>query len=341
MKVLGYQWSVISKGISKGGLCLALCSLLFTFSFSADAQQPEKIPRIGFLIGPSLDANAARIAALRQGLRDLGYIEGKNIAFVLRSADGKLDRLPALTAELLHLKVDIILSAGPTVTRVLSEATSTIPIVMVQDTDPVGNKFVSSLARPGGNITGLSTLSPEISGKQLELLKEIIPRLARVAGIGESTNPGIAQSVKETQRAGEALKVQFQFIDVKDLAAIEPSFRTAANNRVDAMLIMGGPILNSDRKQVVDLATKWRAPAMYNEQGFVEVGGLMTYSVSFAHLHRRSATYIDKILKGRAPADLPVEQPTKFEFIINLKAAKQIGLTIPPNVLARADKVIR
>jgi putative ABC transport system substrate-binding protein len=319
-------------------------AVAFAFAFGgveAGAQLAKKIPQIGFLIGPSLSANAARLDALRQGLRELGYIEGNNILFEWRSADGKMGRLPSLARELVRLKVDVILSAGPTVTRAVKEATTTIPIIMVQDPDPVGNQFVASLARPDGNITGLSTLSPEISGKQLELLKEIIPRLSRAAGFGESTNPGSAQSLKEAERAAQALNVQFEFIDVKDLKAIEPSFRAVANKHVDAILVMGGPVLNSDRAQSVSLARKWRLPAIYNEQGFVEAGGLMTYSVSFNDLYRRAATYVDKILKGAKPADIPVEQPTKFEFVINLKAAKQIGLTIPPNVLARADRVIR
>jgi putative ABC transport system substrate-binding protein len=322
-------------------VCLALGALLFALSVSAHAQQPTKIPRIGYLIAPSLDVNSARVEALRQGLHELGYIEGKNIVIDWRSAEGKLDRLGQLVAELVRLKVDIIVSAGPTVTRLAKEATTTIPIVMAQDTDPVGNGFVASLARPGGNITGLSILAPEISGKQLELLKEIVARLSRVAVIGESTNPGHAQQIKEMELAAAALRVKLQTLDIRDPRDFETAFRAARKGRADAVLVLGGPVLNSQRTRVVELAVKNRFPAIYNEQGFVEAGGLMTYGASFNDLYRRAATYIDKILKGRKPAELPVEQPIKFEFIINLKAAKQIGLTIPPDVLSRADRVIR
>ncbi|HTN73506.1 MAG TPA: ABC transporter substrate-binding protein [Methylomirabilota bacterium] len=320
---------------------LALCSMLLAPCFPAQAQQPAKIPRIGYLVAPALSANAPRIEALRQGLRDLGYIEGKNIVIEWRSAEGKLDRLPSLAAELVRLKVDIIVSAGPTATRLVKEATATIPIVMAQDTDPVGNGFVASLARPGGNITGLSILAPEISGKQLELLKEIVPGLSRVAVVGESTNPGHTQQLREVELAARALKVQLQNLDVQDPRDFEPAFRAASKGRADAALVLGGPVLNSQRTRVVGLAVKSHLPAIYNEQGFVEAGGLMTYGVSFSDLHRRAATYVDKILKGAKPGDLPVEQPTKFEFIINLKAAKQIGLTIPPTVLYQADRVIK
>ena len=316
-------------------------TLLLATVFHAAAQQPTKIPRIGYLIGPALSANSTRIEALRQGLRDLGYIEGKSIVIDWRSAEGKIDRLPSLAAELVRLKVDIIVSAGPTATRLAKEATVTIPIVMAQDTDPVGNGFVTSLARPGGNITGLSILAPEISGKQMELLKEIVPRLSRVAVIGESTNPGHTQQLKEVELAARAFKVQVQNLDVRDPRDFETAFRAASKGRADAVLVLGGPVLNSQRTRVVGLAVKSRLPAIYNEQGFVEAGGLMTYGVSFSDLHRRAATYVDKILKGAKPADLPVEQAMKFDFVINLKAAKQIGLTIPPNVLVRADKVIR
>ena len=246
-----------------------------------------------------------------------------------------------LAAELVRLKVDVIVSSGPTITRVLKEATSTIPIVMAQDTDPVGSGFIASLARPGGNITGLSTLVPEVSGKRLELLKEIIPKLSRVAVLGISTRPGNAQSLKEVELAAGAFKVQVQYLDVLDVKEIETAFRTATNGRADGVLMLQSPFFNSQRKQLVDLAIKSRLPATYPFPEYVEAGGLMSYSANMVDLYRRAATYVDKILKGAKPADLPVEQPTKFEFIINLKAAKQIGVTVPPNVLARADKVIK
>ena len=241
----------------------------------------------------------------------------------------------------MRLKVDLIVSGGPSVTRGVKEATSTIPIVMAQDTDPVGSGFVASLARPGGNITGLAALAPEMSGKQLDLLKQIVPKLSRVAVIGNSNVPGDAQALRETVLAAGSFEVYLRYLDVPDPKDIETVFRAAAKGRADAVLVLGNPILNAHRKQIVDLAVKHRLPATYARPEFVEAGGLMTYGTSYNDLFRRAATYVDKILKGAKPADLPVEQPTKFEFVINLKAAKQIGLTIPPNVLARADRVIR
>ena len=305
------------------------------------AQQSGKVARIGFLSGSSPSAVSARVEAFRQGLLELGYVEGKSIVIEYRSAEGKLDRLPALAAELVRLKVDIIVSGGPQVTRAAKEATGTIPIVMGFDYDPVGNGLIASLARPGGNITGLSTLAPELSGKQLELLKEIVPRLSRVAVLGTSTQPGYAQVLKETELAAGVLGVKLQYLDVLEPKDIEIAFREASKGRAEAVLMLVSPVLNTQRTQIVDLAVKNRVPAVYGQQEFVEAGGLMTYGVSLTDLFRRAATYVDKILKGRKPADLPVEQPTKFELVINLKAAKQIGLTIPPNVLVRADRVIK
>jgi len=307
----------------------------------AQAQQPKKIPRIGYLTAVSLSANAARIEALRQGLRELGYVEGKNIIIEWRGADEKPDRLPALAAELVRLKVEVIVSGGPTVTRPVKEATTTIPIVMTFDNDPVGSGFVAGLARPGGNITGLSTLAPDIGGKQLELLKEIIPRLTRVAVIGTSTQAGNAQSLNEIEVAAGALKVQRQYLDIKDHKDIETAFQAARKGHADAVLVLISPVIFSQRKQIADLAATNRLPAIYPWPEFVEDVGLMSYGVRVTDLDRRAATYVDKILKGAKPGDLPVQQPTKFELVINLKAAKQIGLTIPPNVLARADKVIK
>jgi putative ABC transport system substrate-binding protein len=308
---------------------------------TAQAQQPAKIPRIGFLITSSPAAIAPRLDAFRQSLRELGYVEGKSIVIERRHAEGKSDHLPALAAELVRLKVDVIVTSGPTATRPAKEATSTIPIVMTFDDDPVGSGFVASLARPGGNVTGLSTLSPEISGKQLELLKEIVPRLARVAVIGTSSREGTAQSLKELQPAADAFGVRVQYLDIQDPKDIESIFRAASKGRADAILVLQSPVFNSHRAQIADLALKSRLPATYPRREFVEDGGLMSYGVSIFDLDRRAAIYVDKILKGAKPAELPVEQPTKFEFVINLKAAKQIGLTIPPNVLARADRVIR
>jgi putative ABC transport system substrate-binding protein len=306
-----------------------------------EAQQAKEVPRIGFLGFTSLSAIAARIEAFRQGLREFGYVEGKNIVVEYRSAEGELDRLPGLAAQLVRLKVEVIVTSGPSVTRAVKEATTTIPIVMGFDTDPVGNGFVASLARPGGTITGLSVVSPEISGKQLELLKEIVPKLSHVAVLGASTNPGNAQALKETELAAGAYKVQLQYLDILSPKDIEVAFRDASKGRAGAVLVLASPLIESHRTQITDLAGKNRLPAIYYAPEFVEAGGLMSYGTSFPDLFRRAATYVDKILKGAKPADLPVEQPTKFEFVINLKAAKQIGLTIPPNVLARADKVIK
>jgi len=318
-----------------------MTSVLLTTVSPIAAQQPAKVPRIGYLSGGSLSTLQGRIEAFRQGLRDLGYIEGKNIVIEWREAKDNLDRLREMAKELVRLKVDVIVSPGPAVTRPVKEATSTIPIVMAQDTDPVGSGFIASLAHPGGNITGLSALAPEMSGKQLELLKEIVPKLSRVAIIGNSTNPGDAQSLRETVLAAGSFEIYLRYLDVLDPKDIETVFRTAAKGRADALLMLGNPILNSHRKQIVDLAAKHRLPAAYARPEYVEAGGLMYYGTNYPDLFRRAATYVDKILKGAKPADLPVEQPTKFELIINLKAAKQIGLTIPPNVLVRADRVIK
>ena len=322
-------------------ICLALGALLSALSLSAEAQQPTKVPRIGFLATVSPSTISDRVEAFRQGLRELGHMEGKNIVIEWRYAEGKADRLPGLAAELVRLKVDLIVSVAPLPTRSAKEATSTIPIVMAFDDDPVGSGFVASLARPGGNITGLSTLYPEISGKQLELLKEIVPRLSRVAVLGTSTTPGTAQALREIELAAGAFKVQLQYLDVLGPKDIETAFRAASKGRADAVLVLASAVFISQRTQIVELAAKNRLPAIYPRPEFVEAGGLMTYGVSITDLFRRAATYVDKILKGAKPADLPVEQPVKFELVINLKAAKQIGLTIPPNVLARADKVIK
>jgi len=274
-------------------------------------------------------------------LRELGYVEGKDIAIEYRYAEGKLDRLPGLAAELVRLKVDVIVTTGPTGTRAAKEATSTIPIVMTQDPDPIGNGFIASLARPGGNITGLATLRPELSGKRLELLRDIVPKLSRVAALGNSMQPGNSQMLKEVELAAGAFGVKLQYLDVLGPRGIETAFRAASKGRADAMLMVAGSVLLSQRAQIADLAIKSRLPAVHYDPQFVEAGGLMSYGVSFTDLDRRAATYVDKILKGANPGDLPVEQPTKFELMINLKTAKQIGLMIPPSVLARADKVIR
>jgi putative ABC transport system substrate-binding protein len=321
-----------------------ILALALTFAFGgtvAPAQQPTKIPRIGYLSAGNRSAQTARIEAFIEGFRELGYVEGKNIVIEWRWAEGKYDRVPELVAEMVRLKVDVIVSAGPLATRAAKEGTTTIPIVMAQDNDPVGSGVVASLARPGGNITGLSSLSPELSGKQLELLKEIVPKLSRLAVFGYSKEPGNAQSLKEVELAAKAFGVKVQYLEITSPKDIDTAFRTAVKGSANGLLVLATQVLVSQRAQVAELAVKSRLLAIYPYAEFVQDGGLMSYGTSYADLYRRATTYVDKILKGRAPADLPVEQPIKFEFIVNLKAAKQIGLTIPPNVLARADRVLK
>jgi ABC-type uncharacterized transport system substrate-binding protein len=324
-----------------GWSSILVAALVLFFGVAAEAQQTAKAPRIGFLSSLSSSSITARTESFRQGLHELGYVEGKNIVIEWRYAEGNADRLKELAAELVRLKVDVIVTGGPAVNRPAKEATATIPIVLAFDNDPVGNGFAASLARPGGNITGLSTHYPEISGKQLELLKEIVPKLSRVAVLGNSTVPGNEQALRETELAAGAFGVKLQYLDVQNPKEIELAFRAASKGRAEAVLVLGSQVVTSNAKQFAELAVKDRLPAIYWSPEFVEAGGLMTYSVSITDLFRRAATYVDKILKGEKPANLPIEQPKKFEFIVNLKAAKQIGLTIPPNVLVRADKVIR
>jgi putative ABC transport system substrate-binding protein len=318
-----------------------LLTVLLLSVCPAEAQQPPKVARIGYLGLSVPSANVARIEAFRQGLRELGYVEGKNIVIEWRWAEGKADRIPDLATDLVRLKVDVIVTQGPAINRPAKEATSTIPIVMGFDNDPVGNGLVASLARPGGNVTGLSALSPELSGKQLELLKEMVPKLSRVAIFGNTKELANSRSVKEIEIAAGAFSVKPQYVDVKEPKELETAFGAAGKERADAAVILSNGVLNPYRRQVAEFAAKYRLPAIYNAVEWVEAGGLTSYGASIPDLFRRSAVYVDKILKGTKPADLPVEQPVKFEFIINLKAAKQIGLTIPPNVLARADKVIK
>jgi len=317
-----------------GAISIAVCS-------TASAQQHRKIPHVGYLTISSLSSNVARNEAFRRGMRELGYVEGKNIVIEWRSGDGKVEQQSELVAEVVRHKVDVIVTSGPTMTRAAKQATATIPIVMAFDPDPVGNGFIAGLARPGGNITGLSALSPELSGKQLELLKEIVPRLSRVAVLGTSAEPGNAQTLREIELAAGAFGVKLQYLEIADPRDIEPAFQAANKERAGAMLVLQTPVFNPKRKQIAELALQNRLPTIYPQSEWVDDGGLMSHGVSFPALYHRAATYVDKILKGAKPADLPVEQPTKFELVINLRAAKQIGLTIPPNVLARADRVIR
>jgi putative ABC transport system substrate-binding protein len=268
-------------------------------------------------------------------------VEGKNIVIEWRSAEGKLDRLPELAAELVGLRVDVIFAAAAPSIKAAKQASSTIPIVFEMLADPVSAGFVSSLASPGGNLTGLAGLAPELSGKRLELLKEIVPRLNRVAILGNPSNPNFRSVLKETETAASALRLQLQILQVKEPVNLQSAFSAMTKARAEALSVIPDPMLFGEQKRIIDLAAKGRLPAIYGTSGVVEAGGLISYGPSQSEMFRRAATYIDKILKGAKPADLPVEQPIKFEFIINLKAAKQIGLTIPPNVLVRADKVIK
>jgi putative ABC transport system substrate-binding protein len=323
-------------------ILLMLTALLFALCLPGEAQQPTKVARIGWLSGSHLSAISERVEAFRQGMRDLGYVEGKTMVIEWRGADGNRDRQRALAVELVRLKVDVIVTSSGGDTRAAKEATTTIPIVMASADDPVKSGFVASLARPGGNITGLSTLSPETSAKRLELLKEIVPKLSRVVVFGTSSSPGNAQALKEIELAAAVLGVTLQYLDVLTGKDIESVFHAAVKGRADAVLeIISGSLRGAYLKQISELSVKSRLPVMHERPGHVEAGGLMSYGINLHDLDRRAAIYVDKILKGAKPAELPVEQPTKFELVINLKTAKQIGLAIPPNVLARADRVIR
>ena len=306
----------------------------------ADSQEPKKVGYLAPVF--SCSENVPSLEAFRQGLRKRGYVEGQNIVLECRSAAGKADRLPELAAELVGLKVDVIVAGGgELVARAARKATQTIPIVMTNAADPVETGLVVSLARPGGNITGLVTFSPELSGKRLELLKEAFPKVSRIAVLTNPANPEQEARVKETKVAAEGLRVQIQILEVREAGAFEKAFLTITKEHAQALLPLGDPLIVSQRKQIVDFAANNRLPAMYHRMEFVDAGGLMAYGPSYDDLFRRAATYVDKILKGAKTTELPIERPTKFEFIINLNAAKQIGVTISPNVLARADKVIK
>jgi putative ABC transport system substrate-binding protein len=306
----------------------------------AAAQPSDKISRVGVL---GFDGVASKpfIEAFRRGLTELGHVEGQNIVIEYRWAEARPDRLPKLAAEMVSLKVDVIFAAAAPVIRAAKEATQTTPIVFEMLADPVSAGFVNSLAKPGGNLTGVAGLAPELGGKRLELLKEIVPRLGSIALLGNPGNPNFQSILKESQRAAAILKLRLQVLEVEKPAKLTEAFATMVKGGAEALAVFPDPMLLGAQKTIVGLAAKNRLPAVYGISGVVENGGLMTYAPSQTEMWHRAATYIDKILKGAKPADLPVEQPTKFEFVVNLKAAKQIGLTIPPNVLARADRVIK
>jgi putative ABC transport system substrate-binding protein len=307
----------------------------------AQAQQPTKIPRIGILIPISASLLSARVEAFRQRLRELGYVEGKNIFIEYRYADGKSERVPDLAAELVRLKVDVIVTVSPSTTLAVKKASGTIPIVFASANDPVGTGLVSSLARPGGNITGLSLMVPELDGKRLELLKEAFPKVARVAFLWTPSGSRGNLALTTMEAGAKALGLKLLSLEVRSLDDFEGAFARAKKERAQALITTTSGRINTQQRQVLDFAAKNRLPAIYHYTEFVEAGGLMSYGPDNTDLWRRAADFVDKILKGAKPADLPVEQPTKFELIINLKTAKQIGLTISPNVLARADKVFK
>jgi putative tryptophan/tyrosine transport system substrate-binding protein len=329
------------KDMKKKITALTLCAMLLAVCVSANAQQPGQVPKIGFLVGPSRSFFASRMESFQQGLHSLGYIEGKNIAIEYRYAEGKADHLPALAAELVGLNVDVIVTSATPSVLAAKKATSTIPIVFVSVTDPVASGVVASLARPGGNSTGLTILAPELSGKRLELLKEAVPNLTRVAFLWNSANPAQAPQWREARAAAQALGLRLQSLEVRSSNDFDSAFEAALRERARALIASPEPLINTYLKRIVEFAAKNRLPAMYAGPEVVDAGGLMSYAPDYTYQYRRAATYVDKILKGAKPADIPVEQPTKFEFVINLKTAKQIGLTIPPNVLARADRVIK
>jgi putative tryptophan/tyrosine transport system substrate-binding protein len=322
---------------------LLLIGLVLASLHFAEAQQPKKTPRIGYVSGTGSSSNPGPyVEALRQGLRDLGHIDGKNIVIEFRGAEGKRTRIPSLVAELVQLKVDVLVSGNFPAASAAKQTTKTIPIVMVANEDPVATKLIDSLARPGGNITGIATLQNELSGKRLELLTETVPRILRIGVLREADSQTAAIGFKEYETAARALKIQLQSVEVREPNPdFEGAFQTAAKERVSGLITITNPLVLRYTKRIAELAIKNQLPSMYEGSAWVEDGGLMSFSTDDLDVSRRIATYVDKILKGVKPADLPVEQPTKFEMVVNLKTAKQIGITIPPNVLARADRVIK
>jgi putative ABC transport system substrate-binding protein len=318
--------------------------VLLVLGVTAEAQQPKKVPRIGYLSNLDPARESPRLEAIRLNLRELGYMEGQNIATEYRYAKGKRDRLPELAAELVRLKVDIIVAVGgDPLILAAKNATKTIPIVMVgAGIDPVEAGFVESLARPGGNVTGLTNISVELGGKRLELFKEAVPKLARVAVLYDPANPPNVREVKEVLPvAAQALRLTIRSWEVEDADGFERVFAALSKERPDGLYVTGGLVMNANQKRIVGFALKSRLPSVYIRREFVDAGGLMSYGADLADSYRRVAYFVDRILKGAKPADLPVEQPTKFEFVINLQTAKQIGLTIPPEVLARANRLIK
>jgi len=322
-------------------LVALLTVFLLATPLAAEAQAPAKVPRIGFLSSGSPTQTAPYAEAFREGLRELGYVEGQNIAIEYRFAEGRPERLPALAAELVRLKVDIIVTTAGPAPEAAKQATSTIPIVFAASGDPVAEGLVASIARPGGNITGLAAMSPDVVGKQLELLKEVAPKVSRVAVLQNPGNPAHTAALRQAEGAAWALGVQLHILRARTPAEIEAAFAAIRSQRAGGVLVLRDGMFLAQRTQIAALAAKSRLPAVYGLREEAEAGGLMAYGSSVLLMYRRAATYVDKILKGAKPADLPVEQPTRFELVINLKTAKALGLTIPPSLLARADEVIQ
>ena len=322
-----------------GNIFLSVLASILLSAPSSEAQQANRIPRIGVLQSGSVGSSASRLAALRAGLVELGYLEGQNFVIDYRYAEGKTDQFAALASELVALKPDVLVTSGSPAVVALMKMTDKIPIVMAAIGDAVGNRFINSLAKPGGNVTGLSFLDPDLSTKRLELLKEAMPQLKQIAVLRHVTSG--KQSLAATLAASRPLKVQLHVLEIQSVNEFDAAFSAAKKNAAEGINVLASPILFAYRQDLVNLSAIYRLPGMYENKEFVEIGGLMSYGPNLDELYRRSATYVDKILKGAKAADLPVEQPTKFELVINLKTAKQIGLTIPPNLLARADKVIR
>ncbi len=319
------------------GLVFVVALATFASPLGADAQPPTKVPRVGLLrTGSPPDPF---VESFRQALRDLGYLEGQNIVIEYRWAEGRVDRFPELAADLVRLNVDVIVAGGFPATRAAKQATTSIPIVMSATTDPVASGFIASLARPGGNITGSATLLSELAAKRLELLKEVLPKVSRVAVLYDPAGDPI--QLRESQAAARRLKVRLQVLEARVPEDLEGALKGARKGRAAALSVLASAFLSSQRARIVDLAAKDRLPAIYEHREFVETGGLISYGPNFRDLFRRAAAYMDKILKGAKPADLPVEQPTRFELVINLKTAKALGLTFPPSVLVRADQVIQ
>jgi putative ABC transport system substrate-binding protein len=319
-------------------MCLLITGLLITGL--VDAQQPKKIPRVGFLSPSAISGEFRRFEAFKRGMQELGYVEGQNILIEHRSASGKAASLPKLVAELIALKVDVIVVVSAQAAQAAKKATTTIPVVVTSG-DPVGAGLVESLARPGGNVTGLANLSYDLAAKRLELLKEAVPRASRVAVIWSKDSLDAVRWIKEMKAAASVMKIDLKPIEIKGTKDLDLVISTLKKQRQDGFIPLRDPHIVRELKLIVGLAAKHRLPAMYDDRAFTEAGGLMSYGTDLAHLDRRLAVYVDKILKGSKPSDLPVEQPMKFELLFNLKAAKQIGLTIPPNVLVRADRVVR